>query len=169
MSPTNQNNWNTYAAAVAQAKTNSLGQTYYASGWNWFCAMNTINQILGRSIYVLGPTNAVLGAPTLTSLTIQDPASGPSQISVVTAEYNSGIAAWLELRIVNGQGQSSRPNRPKLVWTMTNPAVASNDITDEVAAAFGNVQAGQRCFYWYRRILSQGRAGLIRTGYVAVI
>jgi len=40
LTPTQRLQWDTYAALAAQAQTDSLGATYYLSGWQWFVRVN---------------------------------------------------------------------------------------------------------------------------------
>lgn len=58
--------WDTFAALPAQELTNSLGETYYASGANWFTKCNTRLLTMGRSTITATPTQARPAAPTLT-------------------------------------------------------------------------------------------------------
>lgn len=58
--------WNTYAAAAAQAKTDPLGQTYYASGFNWFVECNTARALCGLAYALAAPANPAPAAPAIT-------------------------------------------------------------------------------------------------------
>lgn len=57
--------WRTFAADPAQEKTNSLGEAYYASGYNWFCQCNVSLLRVGRATITTFPTQAQPAAPTI--------------------------------------------------------------------------------------------------------
>jgi len=61
----NQANWDTFAALPAQELTNSLGEAYYASGWNWFCKCNIRLLRVDRTVELTKPTKARPAAPTI--------------------------------------------------------------------------------------------------------
>jgi len=55
--------WDAFAALGAQELTNSLGEAYYASGWNWFCKCNIRLLRLARATIEAVPTQARPAAP----------------------------------------------------------------------------------------------------------
>jgi len=55
--------WDTFAALGAQALINSLGETYYASGYNWFCKCNVRLLRTGRATISAVPVIARPSAP----------------------------------------------------------------------------------------------------------
>lgn len=57
--------WDTFAALPAQALTNSLGATYYASGANWFTRCNARLLAMDTSTITAVPTQARPSAPTI--------------------------------------------------------------------------------------------------------
>ena len=57
--------WATFAALPAQELTDSLGEAYYASGWNWFVKCNVRLLRLGRAKIKPVPTQARPAAPTI--------------------------------------------------------------------------------------------------------
>jgi len=65
--------WETFATNGAQALTNSLGETYYASGWNWFCKCNIRLLRVGRATRNDKPTQARPAAPTIDDFVITQP------------------------------------------------------------------------------------------------
>jgi len=62
--------WSAFAALPAQELTNSLGEAYYASGFNWFVKCNTRLDRAGRAHITAVPTQARPAAPTLSSFLI---------------------------------------------------------------------------------------------------
>lgn len=57
--------WDTFAALGAQELENSLGEAYYASGYNWFSKCNVRLLRAGRATIVPVPTQARPAAPTI--------------------------------------------------------------------------------------------------------
>ncbi len=57
--------WRSFAADPAQEKTNPLGESYYASGYNWFCQCNVSLIRVGRATIKPSPTQAQPAAPTI--------------------------------------------------------------------------------------------------------
>lgn len=64
--------WDLFAALPAQEKFNSLGESYFASGYNWFCTCNVRLIRMGRATIQAIPTQARPAAPTISELRITD-------------------------------------------------------------------------------------------------
>lgn len=62
--------WRTFAADPDQELTNSLGEAYYASGFNWFCKCNVRLLRIGLPPRVPVPTIARPAAPTINDFRI---------------------------------------------------------------------------------------------------
>lgn len=92
--------WDTFAALGAQALTDSLGQTYYASGWNWFVKCNIRLLRVGRATISASPTIARPAAPTIDGLIISPAGTQTDQFvggtpgaSSTNPPQGSGLAA----------------------------------------------------------------------------
>lgn len=57
--------WRSFASDPAQEKTNPLGETYYASGYNWFCQCSVSLLRVGRVTLKPAPTQAQPAPPTI--------------------------------------------------------------------------------------------------------
>jgi len=84
ISAANKTNWDTYAAAAAQDKTNSLGETYSASGFNWFCAINFNRRTVGSAQLDTSPAVAVPGTPIIQTKRFDTTASVLDSVVVMT-------------------------------------------------------------------------------------
>jgi len=73
--------WDTFACLGAQELINSLGETYYASGYNWFCKCNVRLLRVGRATISAAPTIARPAAPTITGLNVTQ-AGTDTEISI---------------------------------------------------------------------------------------
>jgi len=71
-----RDDWDTYAADPAQELTNSLGEAYYGSGWNWYCRINNHLLVAGEARRDTYPTNARPAAPTITGIYVRTPITG---------------------------------------------------------------------------------------------
>lgn len=68
-----RDDWDTYAADPAQELTNSLGEPYYVSGFNWYCRINTHLLVAGDARRATFPTNARPPIPTIDSVACKTP------------------------------------------------------------------------------------------------
>lgn len=88
LTPVQKAAWDTFAALGAQELFNSLGVSYFASGWNWFCKCNIRLMRAGRATIVPVPTQARPGAPTIDEFRICEAGADPDMCTggVVTAD-----------------------------------------------------------------------------------
>lgn len=70
LTPTQRADWNTFAALPAQQLFDSLGQSYYASGWNWFVKCNIRLIRCTRATISNVPTIPRPAAPTIDGLRV---------------------------------------------------------------------------------------------------
>ena len=70
LSSAQRTGWDTFAALPAQELFDSLGQSYFASGWNWFCKCNVRLLRVGRSTISAAPVIARPAAPSIDALTV---------------------------------------------------------------------------------------------------
>jgi len=70
MSDLQRDDWDVFAALVAQKLQNSLGQDYYACGYNWYTKCNVRVLRHGGAQFDTSPTIARPAAPTITELRI---------------------------------------------------------------------------------------------------
>ena len=85
--------WNTFAALAAQELFNSLGESYYASGWNWFCKCNIRLLRVGRATIEPVPTQARPGAPTIDAFRVCQAGSDPDLCTGGTPTASSSHVA----------------------------------------------------------------------------
>lgn len=85
--------WRTFASDPAQELTNALGETYYASGYNWFVKCNTRLSRVGRSPITAVPTQARPAAPTITDFRVTVAGTDPNIATGGTASASSTDAS----------------------------------------------------------------------------
>lgn len=146
LSSAQRDDWDTWAAEAAQEKTNPLGETYYASGFNWFCELNAHVLAAGDTLNEDAPTEA-----------------NPSPAPLNDAEYhydtpdafftfNAG-AFDPDFKVACFLAQSrslasfaSPPRQALAIYDYPGAATTEIDITDDVVALFGEIAESRRYF-----------------------
>jgi len=137
--------WDTWAALPAQARTNSLGQSYYPSGYNQFCLINTRIIPFGTSLRSTPPSSAVPSPPSLTALNAYTGASNNSEITFSGSPF-AALDAIVTAAIHTGDGLLSHSYR-QLILTRddTNPT-SPWDIQSALEDLFGQLSVGQKLY-----------------------
>jgi len=157
--------WDVWAAKAAQEKTNSLGETYYASGFNWFVAIN--NRLLGagRAVRQDCPTIARPAAPPLTDWRLNK--SNDTHNSRCLYVWNTflGFDVVHFVALANSEGVISKTFGWRLLDIRPPETEASFWFQDEIEASFGTIQLNQRGFYRIARQTTDGVRSAFTTGY----
>jgi len=157
--------WDTWAALPAQEKFNSLGESYFASGFNWYVAINDRLLYVGRGTRTTPPIIARPAAPTLIALILKR--TGHITESRVTYPLNefSGYDLILFIAMTNSQGILSQTHGWRLVHQTQAPHATSEDFQDDLEAAFGTIQTFQRGFCRLCRQTTDGVRSSFATDY----
>lgn len=140
--------WNSYAAAPAQQLTDSLGQTYFASGFNWFVRINTNLALVGRGLRSAAPTNPTPAAPNLTTLTVTAPGTSGNSVTFPASEFNGFDGVWV-MQLGIGAGTAVPADRSFLtVDTRQNYTTESSEDLGDLQPFFGTLVANRRA--WIR-------------------
>lgn len=151
-----RDDWDLWAALGAQDKTNSLGETYSASGFNWFCAINNRLLVAGRATRDTIPIIARPAAPTLNLFRINTTADVPT--SRVTYPWNEFLD-WdliLFVALANSEGVIAKTFGWRNILACPTEHENWSDFQPELEAAFGTVQLGQRGFCRLARQTTDG-------------
>lgn len=151
-----QTTWVTYAALPAQALINSLGETYYASGFAWFVKCNVRLKRMALAAVVNAPIVARPAAPTLTSLLFS--ITGAPSAGKVTWPLNTFLNynQVTEMQIYNSVGRRVAVSGYKEIRLLLVPDPLSNNYQDQWQAVFGTVQLGQKGFIRMYRQTAEG-------------
>lgn len=153
--------WNTYAAAAAQALTDSLGQTYYASGYNWYQTTQQNLALLGLAATTTAPAGARLAAPVVENFIFRDtPAVGTTRFQYGVADPNLAVTKAIYAVIVNSQGINVEPANLFFMKIGTPNGSRQISIQTELETRFGDCKLGQRCFAYTYNINTDGQASL---------
>lgn len=149
--------WDTWAALPAQEKFNSLGESYFPSGFNWFVCINTRLSLVGRALRVSPPVAARPAAPTILITQFREtPAIPESLVAYVVNEF-VGFDLHLEAAIADSVGVLNKTHGWRVMLSKQNPHANFEEFQPELEAAFGDIQLLQRGFI---RLYKQTTDGL---------
>lgn len=135
LDPADREDWNTWAALPAQARTNSLGDTYYLSGYNAFM-MIQLNLLSCAAAFELAPpTDPVPDPIDIDTLTFADDGGSPS---LLLAYQNGEIPATDALVVFAAYdprgATTAAPSRWLLVASLYNPGATEYECYPRAAA-----------------------------------
>lgn len=153
-----RDDWDTYAADPAQEKTNSLGEAYYTSGWQWFCACN--HNLLMREEDVIEDA-PVLGTPTAPAVTAvlfaQYLGQPIARVAYTIASWGATEAGIFDAGYArSGAGKTSVSGYYNLA-RVYHPTGSYKELKTEVVARWGAPQVGDRLFFRTWRESEEGR------------
>lgn len=151
--------WNTYAALPAQVKTDSLGNPYFVSGFNWYISFNTLLAAVDRPLFDGPPTALVPATVAITSLVCNAAATNNCVITWAAPPGNNGATQiFAQLRL--HPGRISVPDRNFIQIDFIPFGIATNPLTiPNLDDFFGPIQIGQ--VLWIKSTINkpQGRSG----------
>lgn len=139
--------WIAWAALAPQAQTDSLGQTYYLSGFQWFIKINGWRRLTGRGIKTAPPTTAQPAAPSISTFTLSTLFGAPysAQITYPAGTFGSGDM-FIHAVVASGPGRAVPPRAFKPVYYRSTPGNSSQVFETAWRTAFGDPIIGQRGF-----------------------
>lgn len=144
-----QTAWSTWAAAPAQARTNSIGVTYYLSGYQAYIAINRWRQTLGLPLTASPPTIARPTAPSIGSLNAWDPPASFVQVVTNPSAWTTHPWEIVFLAMHPGAGRKTPPTQFRFAGAIEANPDFGFEIHDPVAYFFGPIVAGQT---WWARV-----------------
>lgn len=139
-----RDDWNTYAADPAQELTNSLGEPYYASGWNWFTKIYGHQVHRGVTPTLTAPTFGIASALPVTDFTYDATGTPECSITYSGGYFGSSIALVIFMKIVNGPGVLIGQGSFTYVFYDNAPDNTFTDFTAAVVDRFGPLISGTR-------------------------
>jgi len=159
-----RDDWDTYAADPAQELTNSLGEAYYANGYNWFCRINTHLLLSGRARRSVFPPSAAPAAPTLSTAYSTEP---------ISTDYHNRITypVWefLNHDVIVRVGFASRTSQLvkyrgfAAVHYTTHTVSWYTEFGLTTLDIFGQTQADSKCFFQVQKQNNEGRRSAVAT------
>lgn len=167
LSESDKEAWNTWAALPAQAKTNSLGENYYVSGFNWFTTVNTWRGMMTLDNLSIPPSGAWPAIPTITGVDYS------VLLSVTTldltwdlGEFGLGEAVTVFANQLNGSGRTTLQSGYVHVKTVYEPGATGESFGPELQAIFGAPHVGDQVFLRVYKNSSEGLRSAAWSEYV---
>jgi len=148
--------WTVYAADVAQALTNSLGDTYYANAYNWFLRISIHLIRAGRALSVTPPAGATPATPTVATWTAETGDVADSGITYTAAEWSGYDMVCTVSQSRSGGMLQAYSGFLELTVTQS-PGNAAENLQTEMDALYGAVALGQRYHLRAYRQSTEGR------------
>lgn len=153
-----QNDWDTYAAASAQELTNPLGETYFVSGFNWFCNCNSYRLARGAAVDHDAPPSAPATTPVITNFAIAS--DGECTFDINSAAWDNFDQPWYYLAYARSEGATYIRNNRRFVKRFGSPSVDATTIdAADVTAKFGSIIPGTRWELTCLVVRTNGRYG----------
>ncbi|MEE8539994.1 MAG: hypothetical protein V3S54_09260 [Woeseiaceae bacterium] len=153
-----QDDWIDYADDPPQELTNSLGETYFASGPNWFVRINLHLVAAGEATRVDAPTLTRPLAPILDTATRLSTTAGVgnTRVQFTVASPNLGFNHVMQARVTD-QGRTAIAAGFKFQIIAVPNVSRIVVFQDEIEATFGTIILGQRMFMQARSQDSHGQ------------
>jgi len=161
-----KDDWDDYADDAAQELTNSLGETYFVSGFAWYVRINTHLTLAAEADRDDAPTNVRPVAPIL-GVGVQLWTTGAAENSrvIMTAGSPDLTENHVVFARVVSQGRQKMSSGFVLMKIAVPDAGRRIFIQDELEAAFGTIQLGQRMFVEVNIQGDQGQRGPVDTAF----
>ncbi|KKN23251.1 hypothetical protein LCGC14_0906960 [marine sediment metagenome] len=159
-----RDDWDTYAADPAQEFTNSLGEAYYGSGYNWYCRINTHLLLSGRARRAVFPAAAAPAAPTLSTAYSYEPISVDFHNRITYPQFefsNHDVIVRVAFGTRTSQLVKYRGFAGVYYTTQTTTLYTEFGLT--TLAIFGQTQAASKCFFQVQKQSTEGRRSAIVT------
>jgi hypothetical protein len=142
--------WDTFAALPGQAQTNALGETYYLSGWQWYCKLNGWRfqpydpaalgcPVIDPPLIDAPPAGSAATAPTLTGMTAVYTAPTTVTLAFSAPVLAAGEYLLVEAMPIYSPSQLYAPPGLRALWAFENGDTTPVTLTDTIDAAFGSL------------------------------
>jgi hypothetical protein len=149
--------WATWAALPAQARTNSLGVTYYLSGYQQYCACNLRLAWFLITPISDAPTAAKPDPPTTCTLDIYQASTGGSTLVIDEDEYDDAMLI-LDLAFFVSPTALGSSHQYKTVLREVYPVSSPLQLQTPAEDAWGDLIVDQLCLARLYRIGDDGQA-----------
>lgn len=154
-----RDDWIDYAGDPAQEKTNSLGENFFASGFNWYIEINEALEAAEEARRVDAPIFIRPPPPILQPAVETFFVTGAAvDTHVFLATGSPGLGVNLVIfALVTGQGRTAISGNLTAMKIAIPSAGRKVFYQDEIEAAFGTIILGQREFFHVQVQDSQGQ------------
>ncbi len=149
--------WNTWAAATAPARTNSLGETILLTGYQWFIGMNSNLVAYGFAFNAPAPVLAEPAAPTITLWRVTDDNAPSTQINWTSGQF-TGFNFYARIAMAPTEGATSF-NRPNFfTFRKLSIGLGGTNVFGIMTTKYGALPLNRR---WFLRLSKMNTEGLI--------
>jgi hypothetical protein len=145
LSQAQRDDWDDYADDAPQEKFNSLGESYFVSGFNWFVAINQNLTAAGEATRVDAPTLTRPLATVIQNVNVNTPfPSGAASVRYDTSDPDLPANHVVWARIVDSQGVGTVPSKLPFMVVGVPGGTRFLSITDPLLEKFGTIESTQR-------------------------
>ncbi len=148
--------WDTYAAAAAQELFNSLGEGFFASGFNWFVRINVHRLSTDKSLRTTFPTATRPSQPTITTFVVNETGSGNAELTFPDADFGGTDQVIVHGYRSNTISRSVAGNVRLWKFSTVDPGTQTL-INDELDTIYGSRELARRWFVEMRVQDNQGQ------------
>lgn len=127
LTPTQQLDWDVWAELPAQDRINRLGETFSASGFNWFTTINTRLINILRATRTAPPTQSRPAAPTLSSLVLPFLPQQATKVTYPSGQFDPDFDQVIEISIAISTGRTVAPTNFLLLRLDQDPPDQDNE------------------------------------------
>ena len=150
--------WDAYAALPAQTLTDSLGQPYNVSGFNWYITTNTNRLILGLAVIATPPVLARLAAPIIQLVQFIIAFGSNPRVTITAADPTLAEKKVVRAVIVNSVGISAQPASLYQMFVGVPNGSRNMEFRAAALGKFGTFAIGQKIFVETYNISTEGQA-----------
>ncbi len=163
--------WDTYAALAAQELFNSLGESYYISGFLWFIRLNLNGLSAGDSLFTTAPVSGIPATPIIEEVfAFPTDDAGITNIELQAGSPGLGERLVIKAELLNSVGRLVLAEvRTFMLTQELDIAVVNIPFKTELLEHFGTAQVGQKLFCTIQHQSDEGRRSAPASGSVAVI
>ena len=169
LSDAERSDWDTWAALAPNTRVNSLGETYYLSGAQWFTAINRRLDTVARAHRTTYPAASIPPAPTITSVTLRPSGDAEDSSIVWPSGQFAAYDALIFLQLVSSAARMTYPTPyPLAAYTVSHEATGIS-FQPQLESLYGQLTVGQRGFWAVARQHGQGTRSTLVLGYSDVV
>ncbi len=160
LSDAQKQDWIDYAAEPSQVLVNSLGEEYYASGFNWYNSINRANILAGRPVIASPPENPTPPVPPIDAVSVYESGGAPvvaidwTPVPPPEDEYLVAFAAYS-----TGSARMVAHSGFYLLGSMDPPLASATSFGSSIIARWPAAAPGDTFFMRFFLQSSEGRRG----------
>lgn len=156
MSDVDRAAWTAFGLAPPETDTNSLGEIYYLTGFQWLVRVNQRRQSVGLDTTATLPSDAGVTPPASCTITAAPLPTGPIELSWPAATFPAGYSAVAFIGAHPTVGLAVKNSGLFLALAAHEPGDDPADLTAPIAAKLGNLPATWKLFAHLYKLRDDG-------------